>query len=334
MSPDGTTPKEYSDPEDEQQTPEEDEEVPNDDMTGMQNGEQDADHEGNEGRPTTMDERKAKLQQLRAKMRSSALANRASLIEESAKSKTAARDLARLEKQRRLAETLRLKADAEERGEDVERQKNWEWTIEENEEWEKKLARKARRADFEFHGTDLPISLSVVDPSFVHGFPLPLDDAHAARRKYKKDVDKLKPDLEVYNKQKEAAMGLAPGTLSQQSGSSTFLLTGFDPTQASSSQLVPSAHQQQVAAESLYRDANSLLYADNKPSDEAIDRVIGNINQDIDKRRKFSRKRANEDSGDITYINEKNRIFNKKIARYFDKYTTEIRASFERGTAL
>jgi pre-mRNA-splicing factor SYF2 len=47
---------------------------------------------------------------------------------------------------------LRTKADAEERGEDVEREKNWEWTIEENEAWERKLARKARRADFEFHG--------------------------------------------------------------------------------------------------------------------------------------------------------------------------------------
>ena len=134
--------------------------------------------------------------------------------------------------------------------------------------------------------------------------------------------------------------------------------------------MVPTAHQQQLAADSLYRDANSLLYADNKPSDEAIDRVIGKINQEyvvgtlswsllidhfksIDKRRKFSRKRPNEDTGDVTYINEKNRIFNKKvelpsvrssqtftdslsqkIARYYDKYTAEIRASFERGTAL
>jgi len=178
MSPDSTIPKEYSDPEDEhQKTPEEDEEVHEDGIAGMQNEDQDGDREGSEGRPSTMDERKAKLLQLRAKMvrrgrplshhcpftnhrlqRSSALANRASVIEESAKSKTAARDLARLEKQRRLAKTLRLKADAEERGEDVERQKNWEWTIEENEEWEKKLARKARRADFEFHGTAKPVS--------------------------------------------------------------------------------------------------------------------------------------------------------------------------------
>ena len=83
--------------------------------------------------------------------RSSAQANRASLIEESTKAKVSVKDAARLDRQRKLAEIMRQKADAEERGEDVERQKNWEWTIEENDEWEKKQTRKARRADFEFH---------------------------------------------------------------------------------------------------------------------------------------------------------------------------------------
>jgi pre-mRNA-splicing factor SYF2 len=82
------------------------------------------------------------------------------VIEESSRHKNTARDLVRLEKQRKLAETLRLRADAEERGEDVERQKNWERTIEENEEWEKKLARKARKADFEFHGAFFASSLT------------------------------------------------------------------------------------------------------------------------------------------------------------------------------
>lgn len=33
----------------------------------------------------------------------------------------------------------------------------------------------------------------------------------------------------------------------------------------------------------------------------------------IDKKKKFSRKRQNEDEGDITYINERNRVFNKKV---------------------
>jgi hypothetical protein len=90
------------------------------------------------------------------------------VIEESSKSKTAARDLVRLEKQRKLAETLRVRADAEERGEDVERQKNWEWTIEDNEEWEKKLARKTRRADFKFHGMVSFAGLSAFSRSRLH----------------------------------------------------------------------------------------------------------------------------------------------------------------------
>lgn len=120
--------------------------------------------------PKSMEERKAKMDELRQKMASShispclshlfkvihqrisSIANRASLIEENTKAKLSAREAARLDKQRKLAEVLRAKADAEERGEDVEREKNWEWTIEENDYWEKKKARKARRADFEFHG--------------------------------------------------------------------------------------------------------------------------------------------------------------------------------------
>lgn len=87
--------------------------------------------------------------------RTSTQANRASLIEEGTKAKVSVRDAARLDRQRKLAEIMRQKADAEELGEDVERQKNWEWTIEENDGWEKKQARKARRADFEFHSESL-----------------------------------------------------------------------------------------------------------------------------------------------------------------------------------
>ncbi|KAF8843481.1 SYF2-domain-containing protein [Paxillus ammoniavirescens] len=270
--------------------------------------------ENGKGKPTqamTMEERMAKLERLRAKMRTSTNANRKSLVEESAKAKTTARDAARLERQKKLAEMLRSQAEAEENGEDVERSKNWEWTIEDNENWEKKKARKARRADYEFH-----------------------DDAHAARRRYKKDLDLLKPDVEVYNRQKEQVLRLVSGALSQ-SGSSTpsgssSAITTFD---VAGSQMVPTT-EQRMAMDNFYRDANTLLYADNKPTEDAIDRVVGKINRDIDKKAKFSRKRLNEEEGDITYINERNRVFNKKIARYYDKHTAEIRASFERGTAL
>lgn len=202
----------------------------------------------------TMDERKAKMEQLRAKMvrgpglhytshpsptlpqRSTTKANRASLIEESAKAKMTARENARLERQRKLAEVLRMQTEAEDRGEDVERQKNWEWTIEENDNWEKKKARKARRADYEFHGRGSCYSLH---DDTHHSC---VDDVHAARRRYKKDLDLIKPDLATYNRQKEAVLGLAPGSLSK-SGSSTpssSALTTFDPSGGEVSAVEPS----------------------------------------------------------------------------------------------
>ncbi|KAG8861933.1 hypothetical protein FRB96_002376 [Tulasnella sp. 330] len=227
----------------------------------------------------TMDERQAKLEQLRLKMRSSLQANRKDLVDEDTKLKTSVRDAARYEKQRKLAEVLREKVEADDRGEDVDRKKNWEYSIEENDEWEKRQARKKRRSNFEFN-----------------------DYEDAARRRYKKDVDGLKPNLAVYEQQKAATLG----------SSSTALAASAD----------------------LYRDANSLIYADNKPTDDAIDRVVAKINLDTDRRRNFSKTRVNEKEGDVTYINEANRVFNKKIDRYYNKYTAEIRANFERGTAL
>ena len=41
-----------------------------------------------------------------------------------------------------------------------------------------------------------------------------------------------------------------------------------------------SSQEQKLAAENLYRDANTLIYGDNKPSEEAIDRVVGKINKE------------------------------------------------------
>lgn len=35
---------------------------------------------------------------------------------------------------------------------------------------------------------------------------------------------------------------------------------------------------QQTASDNLYRDMNSLVYADHRPTEEAIDRVVGKLN--------------------------------------------------------
>ncbi|CAO1613396.1 unnamed protein product [Sympodiomycopsis kandeliae] len=80
--------------------------------------------------------------------------------------------------------------------------------------------------------------------------------------------------------------------------------------------------------------AVDLAYGSHKPNDNAIDKVISHLNMETDNREKRSRKRPVEEGGDITYINEKNAAYNRKINRHFDEYTQEIRDNFERGTAL
>lgn len=54
----------------------------------------------------------------------------------------------------------------------------------------------------------------------------------------------------------------------------------------------------------------------------------------IEKRSKYSRRRAYNDDADIDYINERNAKFNKKAERFYGKYTAEIKQNLERGTAV
>jgi pre-mRNA-splicing factor SYF2 len=54
----------------------------------------------------------------------------------------------------------------------------------------------------------------------------------------------------------------------------------------------------------------------------------------IEKKKKFSRRRAFHEDQDIDYINDRNMRFNKKAERFFGKYTQKIKDDLERGTAL
>ncbi|KIR34375.1 pre-mRNA-splicing factor SYF2 [Cryptococcus deuterogattii MMRL2647] len=147
------------------------------------------------------------------------------------------------------------------------------------------------------------------------GFADAEDDAY---KKYNRNLRATKADLAAYERQKEAALGLTPGTLV--------------PAGATSSSLTASSSKTGLSgAEDLHRGADTLAYGDNKPSEDAVDRVISKINKDIGKKK---RAKKDDEDGEVNYINERNKVFNKKISRYFDKYTKEIRANFERGTAL
>ncbi len=36
----------------------------------------------------------------------------------------------------------------------------------------------------------------------------------------------------------------------------------------------------------------------------------------------------------VDYISERNRSFNQRLGRYYDRFTADIRANLERGTAV
>jgi pre-mRNA-splicing factor SYF2 len=332
------------------------------------------------------------------------------------KSKVTAKELQRLEKQRKLAQTLRLKAEAEDSGEDLERRKAWEWSIEQNERWEAKMEDQRVRSDSRFHSesargrTNL---LGVCCPGMIIRCPFfrPLESAHGRRRhcvleresvfegilasspaslesspqrrhcraldwqlavgpdgpanplvdaedeafkKYNRDIRNTKADLVAYERQKEAALGLAPGTLV--------------PAGATSASLATSSRSKGLtASEDLYRGAHTLAYGDSKPREEAVDRVIGKINKeyvdclshrvgghassgtersqsrshrcacrgggcnvaqwrssavpeyrsvaDIRSMGKGKRKKNDDDDAEVNYINDRNKKFNQKVSR-------------------
>lgn len=167
------------------------------------------------------------------------------------------------------------------------------------------------------------------------------DDAH---KLYDRNIRNTKADLLAYERQKEAALGLAPGTLVPAGASSTSIARQGG-----------SSSRGLTLAEDLYRGADTLSYGDSKPSEEAVDRLTAKINKEcviildpwfphtatqscwrgkktktgsgadkssMDKGKKRNRPKKDEET-DVTYINDRNKVFNKKLVRYFDKYTKE-----------
>uniref|UniRef100_A0ABI8AD12 Pre-mRNA-splicing factor SYF2 n=1 Tax=Felis catus TaxID=9685 RepID=A0ABI8AD12_FELCA len=86
--------------------------------------------------------------------------------------------------------------------------------------------------------------------------------------------------------------------------------------------------------EEFYPTSNSLLHGTHVPSTEEIDRMVIDLEKQIEKRDKYSRRRPYNDDADIDYINERNAKFNKKAERFYGKYTAEIKQNLERGTAV
>ncbi|KAJ2750380.1 pre-mRNA-splicing factor SYF2 [Coemansia pectinata] len=195
-----------------------------------------------------------RLRALRQRLHKSTQDNRREVYQEHQRKHENPSDERRQARKRREAEILKHKE--EYTGTDYERSRFKDYSIEQVEHYEEK--QKEREANAE------------------RGFT---DYSQVNRRKYDRDVARLKPDLAAYQQRKEPSESHVP-----------------EPRNVE--KLVKSVQDQQKKRAALH-----------KPSIE-------------------------QEGEDVSYINERNARFNRKMNRAYDKYTQEIKDNFERGTAL
>ncbi|KAH7110854.1 SYF2 splicing factor-domain-containing protein [Dendryphion nanum] len=179
------------------------------------------------------------------------------------------------------------------------RKQAWDYTVEESANWDKRTAKKQKNKD----------------QNVFRNF------ASEGSKVYKRQVKQMgKVDLEAYQERKAAKIQdqLSRGLLvvrEDEHGNTVIA----DPITGRENEPVEESH-------SIF---------EHKPDKEAEDRLVTDHEKREQTRLAAKRRRdQHEDGGDVTYINERNKQFNLKLARAYNKYTAETRESFERGTAL
>jgi pre-mRNA-splicing factor SYF2 len=92
--------------------------------------------------------------------------------------------------------------------------------------------------------------------------------------------------------------------------------------------------KEDIGEEAFYAGKDTLVHGLHKDKPENIDKMVQDLNKQIEKREKYSRRRVHNDEADIDYINERNMKFNKKLERFYGQYTSDIKQNLERGTAI
>jgi pre-mRNA-splicing factor SYF2 len=247
-------------------------------------------------------DRAARFAALRARNQASRKENLKDTKSEAKRLSTDPSQLTALSRKKDIAQHKLLKADTEAAGEDFERKRAWDWTIDESERWDKRMAKKERaRENVAFQ-----------------------DYSQEAGKIYKRQIGHMeKAGLEErkaqYEKQKNEAIDRA--------------------VQSGGLEIVETENGELIAVDkdgAFYSTADSTQFADSKPDRAAVDRLVDDIKKAEENRLKKRRERGKQDDNgeDVSYINEKNKQFNQKLARFYNKYTADIRESFERGTAI
>ncbi|KAL9583616.1 MAG: hypothetical protein Q9212_002612 [Teloschistes hypoglaucus] len=252
----------------------------------------------NTGAPATDKdaERIERFKSLQARAKTSAQRNLKEAAAEAQRQATDPNILSSLSRKQAIASHKLLKADTEAEGEDFERKRAWDWTIEESEKWDKRMAKK------EQHREDVAFQ----------------DYRQDARKIYKRQLREMKPDMEEYEREKAAAVQRAA------------MNGGLEIVETENGELAAVDKNG-----TFYSTADSTDFIENKPQRTAVDRLVNDIKkaEEVRLRKRKERGRGDEE-GDVTYINDKNKQFNQKLARFYNKYTAEIRDSFERGTMI
>lgn len=92
--------------------------------------------------------------------------------------------------------------------------------------------------------------------------------------------------------------------------------------------------QKHKYGDAFYGGPNVIIHGMHNDRKEAVDKMVDDIEGQIAKRSKYSRRRTHNDDADIDYINERNAKFNKKLERFYGEHTAEIKQNLERGTAI
>lgn len=242
-------------------------------------------------------DRLARFKALQARAKTSTETNMKEASLESQRLATDPGQLKSLQRQNAIASHKLLKAEIEDEGGDFERKRAWDWTVDESERWDKRMKKKDAARD---------------NNSFQ-------DYRAESNKVYKRQLRNIQPDMERYEKDKMA--------LIEKSAASG----GLD--------IVETEDGEVIAIDkdgSFYSTADSTTFAQNKPDKAAIDRLVQDLTRAEEQRNKKRKERLakNGDDEDATYINEKNKHFNQKLARFYNKYTADIRDSFDRGTRI
>ncbi|XP_055912949.1 pre-mRNA-splicing factor Syf2 [Eupeodes corollae] len=92
--------------------------------------------------------------------------------------------------------------------------------------------------------------------------------------------------------------------------------------------------KQELGEEAFYCVPNTLVHNIPQDDPEAINKMVKDLETQIERRKKYSRRRIYNDDADVDFINERNSKFNKKLDRFYGEYTSEIKQNLERGTAI